>query len=272
MLFVDLITDWRWPNVRPTVFGWYHIMWIIIMILVVVLLCLIFARKHDSKTDDRVIFFIGTMLLAIEIYKQIFYTLKAGHYQWYIFPFQFCSIPMYVACIAPLIKNVKVKETMYKFLASFGLLAGIAVMIYPGDCFNSWYVTILIHTMLWHASIVIMGVYLIVAKGYGKSIKEVMNASIVFTIILMIAVVANVLAYNLYFKDPTLNIYNDKFYLMYVSPYYETPLPILSNIKEVAPYPIFLLCYILAFVIGTSILWFIIKGIRNLIEAKEKNK
>lgn len=271
MILTDLVTDWRWPDARPTVYGWYHIMWLVIMIIVTALLCYFLGRKHNKRIDDRVIFSIGTMLIVIEIYKQIFYTLDAGHYQWYIFPFQFCSVPMYVAFIAPLIKNEKIKDAMYKFLASFGLLAGLAVMIYPGDCFATWYVTILIHTMLWHSSMVVMGVYLVVAKGYGKGLKELLPASMLYVIILAVALIANVVGYHVYFKDPLLNIHNGKFYLMYISPYYDSPLPILSNIKETAPYPIFLLCYLLAFIIGISLLWFVIKVIRKIISDRNIN-
>ena len=38
------------------------------------------------------------------------YTLDAGYYQWHAFPFQFCSVPMFVAFIAPLLKDGKVKR------------------------------------------------------------------------------------------------------------------------------------------------------------------
>ena len=269
----DLKTNWELKGELFSNYGWYHLMWLGIMIVATIVLTLVFARKHNKKVDDRVIFSIGALLLEIEIYKQVFYTIDAGHYQWYAFPFQFCSVPMYVAFIAPLIKNEKVKEAMYKFLAFFGLLAGLAVMLYPDTCLNTRYISILIHTMLWHSSMVVMGVYLVVARKYGQNIfKEVLPGSIVFVIILAIAIIANIIAYKTYFGIPEKNIYNDTFFLMYVSPYYDSPLPILSNIKASVPYPIFMLSYIMAFVVGIAFLWLIVYGIRQLCLALSKKK
>ena len=272
MFLYNLVTNWKWPGERPTSYGWYHIMWLVIMIVACILLCHFIGKKHDKKKDDIVIFSIGVMLVGIEIYKQVFYTIDAGHYQWYAFPFQFCSVPMYVAFIAPLLKDGKVKDAMYKFLALFGLLAGVAVMLYPGDCLSTSYITILIHTMLWHSSMVVMGVYIIYSKGYGnKYLNELIPGVCVFSIIVLVAVLANIIAYKLYFGIPELNVRDETFFLLYISPYYRCALPILADIKEAVPYPIFLFLYILAFAIGTSLIWSIVKGINKLVSL-QKNK
>lgn len=266
MLFAKLITDWQWPGDGVESYGWFHIMWLILMVIGCFTSSYFLGRKHSKKADDVFIFIMGAMLITIEIYKQIFYTLDAGYFQWYAFPFQFCSVPMYVAFIAPLIKNEKIKDSMYKFLASFGLLAGIAVMLYPDTCFATKYITILIHTMLWHSSMVVMGVYLIVSRNYGKNLlKEIVPGAIIFSIIVVIALIANIIAYNVYFGDPIKNIHDEKFFLLYISPYYETPFPILCDIKEKVPFVIFFICYLLAFFLGVSLLWSIVYLIRKLI-------
>lgn len=266
MFFANLITDWIWPGDGVYSYHWFHIMWLVLMVIGCFASSYFLGRKHNKKIDDRFIFIIGTMLILIEIYKQVFYTLDAGYFQWYAFPFQFCSVPMYVAFVAPLIKNEKIKEYMYKFLASFGLLAGIAVMIYPDSCFATKYITILIHTMLWHSSMVVMGVYLIVARGYGKNLlKEITPGAIIFSIIVTFALIANIIAYKVYFGDPIKNIHNEKFFLLYISPYYETPFPILCDIKEKVPFVIFFITYLLAFFLGVSLLWSIVFLIRKAI-------
>lgn len=262
------VTGWKWPWERPTNYGWYHILWLVLMIAITVFLCLKFARKHDEKIDNRVIFSFGAFLVAIELYKQIFYTVEAGRYMWYAFPYQFCSIPMFVAFIAPLIKQKKVQDAMYKFIAIFGLLAGLAVMAYPDSCFGTDYITILLHTMMWHASMVIIGIYLIVAKKYCSNIKSILKeigpGAIVFTIVVSIALIANIVGYYAYFGTPA-NVHGDKLFLMYISPWYECPFPILGALKEQLPFPVFFLLYLLAFVLGISILWFAVFGIRKLV-------
>ena len=179
---------------------------------------------------------------------------------------------MYIALIAPFLKEGKVKDAMYKFLGFFGFLAGFAVMMYPDSCFGTNYITILIHTMVWHSSMVVMGFYVIFSKQYGKNIlKEVIPGTIIYTILVIIAALANIIAYKTYFGTPK-NIHNETFYLLYISPYYDCPLPILGTLKEQVPYPVFLLLYVTAFALGISILWCAVFGIRKLVEKINKKK
>lgn len=276
-MLINLITGWQWPGERPVSYGWYHLMWVGIMIVATILLVKFVATKHDKRKDNIVIFSFGLFLVLIEIYKQIFYFLDAGYYQWHAFPFQFCSVPMLVAFIAPLLKEGKVKEALYKFIAFFGLLAGLAVMTYPGNCFGTDYVVILIHTMIWHSSMVIMGVYLLVSRGYGKNyIKDIIPGFIVFAIIVAIAFIGNIVGYKLYFSNPELNVHGQSLNMFYISPYDTCSLPILSVIQTKVPYVVFFMCYLLAFLIGISILWSATRGViaikAAITNAKQKAK
>lgn len=261
-----VVTNWIWPFERPTNYGWYHIIWLVIMVISCIVISLTLAKKHDKKIDNRVIFAFGTLLVLIETYKQVFYTLEAGHYQWYAFPFQFCSVPMYVAFIAPLIRNEKIQDSMYKFLAFYGFLAGFAVMLYPDTCFQTPYTTILIHTMLWHTSMVVMGVYLLISREYASSLKNIVKdlfpGFIVLLVIIVISLIVNEVGYKLYFGTDK-NVYNDTLFFMYLSPYYPSPLPILSTIKETTPYIVFLITYIVAFFLGITVMFMIVLGIRS---------
>ncbi len=264
-----LVTNWLWPWERPTNYGWYHIVWLIVMVLLCVFFCVAFARKHNDKIDNRVIFGFGIFLLLIETYKQIFVTLDNGQFVWGTFPFQFCSVPMYAAVIGPLIRKKSIQDIFYKFLALFGFVAGTAVMLYPDTCFHTDYVTILLHTMMWHVSMVVMGIYLIVAKKYCSNIKNILNevgsGAIIFGIIVVISLVVNITAYHLYFgteKNTTGQIIN----FMYISPYYSCPFPILGDIKENVHFIFFFIIYLIAFALGISIVWFGIFGIRKFVE------
>ena len=267
----EVKTGWT-VSTRPGNYGWYHIMWLFIMVIATFLLCYFFGRKHDKKTDDKVVLSIGLLLFVIELYKQIFYWLEAGWYRWYAFPFQFCSIPMFIALIAPWLKEGKVKDAMYKFLGFFGFLAGFAVMMYPDTCFGTDYITILIHTMLWHSSMVVMGFYVLYSKEYGKNIvKEVIPGTIIYTGLVIFAVLVNIIGYKLYFGTPK-NIHGESLFFLYLSPYYGCPFPILGTLKEQVPYPVFLLLYVIAFALGISIVWCAVFGIRKLSLKNKNNK
>ena len=100
--------------------------------------------------------FFQLSLLFFEILKQVIYTLQAGHYQWYAFPFQFCSVPIYLVPLALLIRNEKIKTALYNFLSFYVLLAGLIVMFYPGDVFTTD-VVINFQTMIHHMSMVLIG-------------------------------------------------------------------------------------------------------------------
>ena len=49
--------------------------------------------------SQKIILISGFIMLIFEIYKQVIFTYQVGHYQWYAFPFQFCSTPMYLYII-----------------------------------------------------------------------------------------------------------------------------------------------------------------------------
>jgi len=265
-----MVTDWKWPNsTYPKAFGWFHDLWLLIMVLVCILLCKKFGSKHNKRTDDVVIFSIGLISLIFEIYKQIFFTIESGYYNWDKIPFQFCSVPMYVALIAPILKEGRIKDVMYKFIAFFGLLSGCLVMIYPVTCLHSIYISMAIHTMVWHVSLVVMGVYLQYSKNYTENYKgSILPSFIIYTIVTFFALFADIIAYNVYFKNPTLNVYDQTFNMFYISPYYSTGLGIFEAIKLNVPYILFLLGYMALFIGGTSIIWLIVKAIRKAANSR----
>ena len=83
---------------------------------------------RHRKTD--IFFFIcGLFMLSGEIWKQLTLTfiLGGGQYNWWYFPFQLCSIPMYILILYPRIRRSALKQALLTFLMCYGLLGGIAV-------------------------------------------------------------------------------------------------------------------------------------------------
>lgn len=270
MLNLNLINSWLWPEAGgPKVFSWFHFVWLGVLVISCFLVIYFYARKHDDKLDEKVIFISGALLIIFEILKQIFKYQTQGYYDWDDFPLQFCSVPMYFAVIIPLVKNKKHKEIIYKFLASFGLIGGLAVMIYPESVFNTQSIVMLIHTMIWHILIVLMGIYLIISRRYGKSLKELLSPFILFTIVVLIAVIINFLAYKLHFGKENIMIKGD-FNLFYISPYYGNPIPILGDIKKAVSFPTFIFIYLLVFLIGAIVIWMFVYVIRKILNLRLK--
>ena len=83
----------------PKAYGTFHIICLIITLIFCVF-CFMLAKKRNTKKDSLVIFIISVILIATEIWKQISRTkLNGGVYPFSIFPFQLCSIPMYLGFI-----------------------------------------------------------------------------------------------------------------------------------------------------------------------------
>ena len=91
-----------WPMERPPSYGTFHILFTLIGFAV----CSLGAwklRKVSDKFAGRILFSCGLFLTVSEVFKQLFYyyAMMDNCYSWGDFPFQLCSIPMYMCLIAP---------------------------------------------------------------------------------------------------------------------------------------------------------------------------
>ena len=269
-----LITDWKIET--PKSYGAFHLVALALAIGLAIFLGIYGNRlsKDQEKCDKitkRIAFFVGIGLLIIEIYKQTLYTLDGGSYQWYAFPYQFCSVPMYACLINFFIKNQKVNNAIYYFLAMFGFVSGIAVMLYPGDLFVPT-LTICIHTMLWHGSLLALGVFMMTSRRLGRNfLKEVIPGTIVFACFLEGELLLDIVMYHALFKEGA-KYAGQTFNMFFISPYFNCTLPILSSIYPKVPYLVFLFCYLLAFTLGVSIVWGVNFLIRFIISKAKKEK
>lgn len=257
------ITDWPIPFEHP-LYGWYHVLWIVIAVAASIALAIYGSRKCTDKQCDRIVLIFGITLLVLEVYKQIFIIRDCyPGYDWNALPYQFCSTPMFIMVLAPLAKNAKIKDALYKFLAFYGCLAGISVLAYPTVVSEAKYLTMILHTMIWHVSMIVVGVFVIAAKGYGKHLRrELLPGMAVLLTLIGIATVLNFLLPRLIPNDPWINLF-------YISYYHGSSLPILSSFYRygdgVLQWLWLLIAYILAFSLGAAFIWLCAKLV-NLIK------
>ncbi len=195
------LSEWTWDGVGPGILSLYHILWLVACFI----LCVYFGKKascnKESKTVDKVILILDIILIISEFIKQYLYHFEYyGYFRIDVLPYSFCSVPMYFALIGSLTKKEILKDISYKFLSFYGIVGGICAMIYPVTL-DTDLIFISIQTMLWHTILVIMSVYLIIAKGYGNNFKkEVFPAFIVFLACTLLAVGLNEVAYHAYLE------------------------------------------------------------------------
>ena len=258
---------WTWGDINngdvgPGMFSWFHFLWLGIMIVACVVMGLTVARKHSSKADRITVSVFSVILIGCEVFKQLFWFAYYDYYRFEIFPFQFCSVPIYVAIAAAVMPWDKAREICYRFLAFYGIIGGLAVMVVPSAVLYTYFVPMSLHAMLWHTVLVVMGVYLIISRGYGKCLKEMYAPAIMLLCFIALAIVGNILVYHLHLNTPACQE-GDNLSMFYISPYYPTQLPLLGVVQEFS-YPLFVVCYLLFFNGFSLIVWGVTKLVRRL--------
>ena len=156
-----------WPMERPEAYGPFHLTWLILALI----FCIVSAwllRNLSEKANRIILLSIGVLLLICEVYKQLFYYYYIGKqsYQWWIFPFQLCSVPMYLCLIAPILKPGKLQSGMYHFMLTFNLLGGFAALLEPSGLTHEYW-TLTLHAFIWHTLLIFIGLFL----GFSKRTK-----------------------------------------------------------------------------------------------------
>lgn len=252
----------------PTTFGWYHFLCLAILIAVTVFFCIRFKDASD-RTLRRMLFIAWLVLLFTEAYKQLVFTFEyeggaiSSDYEWYSFPFQFCSMPLYVFPFAAFLKDGKLREGILTFISTYILFAGLAVMIYPGDVYIST-IGINIQTMVHHGAQVLFGVLLAVHTRRKDKRNSFLIAIAIFSVVVLTALTLNLSVHGIMSAVGM----DDTFNMFFISPYYDCTLPVLSAIYPVVPYPVFLLIYILGFSFVAFLFLLAEEGIIRLVKRR----
>lgn len=248
----------------PKTFGWFHLMCIFFTIISIILL---YNKKHkySEKKLKIVLFTFGSIALLFEILKQLIWSFNydpvtniiTWDYQWDSFPFQLCTTPIYVSLICAFMKENKIRKSLLSYLAFITILGSVATIIIPDSCFVED-ILVNIHTMWLHCGGLVISVYLLMSNEIKPNINNIKNATCTFLIFVGIALLLNIVAYN------TGIIGNETFNMFYISPYFETILPVFNIIYQNVPYLIFLIIYIWAIIIGSLTIFGITKMIKKL--------
>ena len=252
-----------WSMETPKLYGWFHWLSLFVTITATILLCCT-HKKRTEKQVESVVFGTAVLVAILEIYKQVNFSFSYEEaitfdYPWYIFPWQFCSMPLYVGLLTGIVKNKRVKDSLYAFLATFAVFAGISVMVYPTSVFIDT-IGINIQTMFCHGSMVVIGCYLLYSGKVELHIKTLWRALPVFAVAVGIAIVLNEIAYYSGLLE------TDTFNLFFISPHCEPHLPVYSLVQQVVPFPWCLIIYIVAFTSAAGGVLYLAKAVSYMIE------
>ena len=249
----------------PASYGVWHICFLLLTAAASVLAVWRF-RNASEKTLRKLLLGVWIGLAALEVYKQLVFSLDvtdgvaSWSYQWYAFPFQFCSSPLYVLPFAVFPKSDRIRSAVMSFLATFSLFGGLAVMAYPGDVFISM-IGINIQTMVHHGSQVVLGILL--AAWNRRRMGKVFFAGGI-AVFAILAAVAMLLNLGVHAALAAAGMGDLTFNMFFISPYFDCTLPVLSAIYPVVPYPVFLALYLLGFSAVAGGIFTLEKGILYL--------
>ncbi len=240
----------------PQSYGLWHVVCLLLTAGLAVFLILRF-RDAEDKTVRRILFAAWLVMALLEIYKQLVFSMKVSDgvaswdYQWYAFPFQFCSTPLYALPLLVFMKEGRARDAVMTFFSGFSLFAGLAVMFYPGDVFIDM-IGINVQTMVHHGLQVALGLFLAAYNRRRLNKKSFLGSLVVFYIFVAAAMVMNAAVYRMF----AVKGIDETFNMFYISPHYDCTLPLLSEVYRAVPYAVFLLIYL----VGFSLLSFGIYG------------
>ncbi len=267
--FEKIIYALQFEHERPTNYGSFHIISVVLCIAVTVLMC-IFLRKISDKKFRIIVGAIWGLMVLAQVYIELAFSFNnqtlVWDYDWYSFPFQLCTTPLYLLPFVIFMKDCKVRDAIIMFLTTFSFFGGLCVYVFPNSVFNTPYFLAQVRTMFHHGTQIIFGVYFAIYFRKKMNIKNFLYSLIVFGVLLVIAMAINLIGHAV--STETINMF-------YISPYFECELPVLNVIYNIVPYFVFLLIYIIGFAIAAfAIYWALIGGMKlgDIIKGKIKSK
>lgn len=105
-------------------YGVFHCIWLALTIAGMVA-AVYFTLKKEKKTLYFLYVLSSILMWTGEIYKQFTSAFETGvfNYQWYDFPFQFCSTPLYTFLFCAIAKKGKAYDAVSVYNGTYALFA-----------------------------------------------------------------------------------------------------------------------------------------------------
>lgn len=134
----------------------------------------------------------GLLMAGSELWKQYILTFMLGNgsYNWWYFPFQLCSIPMYICLILPWIRQEHIRSLLTAFLVDFGLLGGIFAF-FDTSGMHYAYAPLTIHSFLWHFVLIAIGLTAAVSNPAACTLKNFAGSVLLYLLCCILATVIN---------------------------------------------------------------------------------
>lgn len=226
------------------------------------------TAKDNKRKTVRVLAVCGWLLAALEICKQfcLLQSGEGGAYDWWYFPFQLCSVPMYLCILLPLVR-ARVRRAFLSFMSGYTFISAVAALLYPEDFMNAGGM-LAVHGFLWHGMLLFISLLIMMDRAMdteagsaeksaavqrNRLFPDIIDAAALFAVLSMVAVLINMAAepamQAAYAKHLIPHSYAAMFYM---NPYHISPQPLVSDVQNALGIPAGLLLYALAIMAAGS--------------------
>ncbi len=232
-----------WEMEKPAAYGWFHILMTVGLLAVTALA--VWRLRHTNDRQHRIVLgAVSGFLVITEVYKIAFH-LTVNPYGWGFwgaFPFQLCSVPMYLGLFCAFCRNEKVNRWLYEYMFAVNMVGGIMAFAEPSGIQHG-YVTLTLHAYIWHMLLVFLGLYLYASgrvcadpRSYGKAVAVYFGSCGVAQ------------GFNL--------IFGNKINCFYISPYVQSPLAVFKDIYASCGWLVNMLLMFLAILMASATVYF----------------
>lgn len=228
------------PGEVPPVYGSFHLLFVLFGCFAAIAAAWLLRGFRSERASSRVYGITGIILLLGEIYKQLFHfvIIGKGSYDWWIVPFQLCSIPMYLCLLLPWVHSAKWRRICATFMLDFGLLGALGTFIDPSGLMHP-YLILTIHGFVWHIFLVFLGFYVLMSGQADLSLRGFGRTLPLFAACCLLAEAGNCLFHNRGVID-----------LFYISPYTVSTQLFFSDIDHLLGRPVGIAFYLFAMIAG----------------------
>lgn len=238
-----------WEMEKPAAYGWFHIL--LTAILLAITIAAAWSLRNTSRKQNRIVLgVVGGFLLLTEVYKIAFHMTvnPYGWSFWGAFPFQLCSVPMYLSLLCAFSKNERFNSWLYENMFAVNMVGGIMAFLEPSGIQHG-YVTLTFHAYIWHMLLIFLGLYLYMSKRVCIDSRSYLKAVTVYLTSCVVAQGFNV-------------IFGDKINCFYISWVVQSPLAVFKDIYAACGGVVNMLLMILAMLLASSAIYYIGYGIR----------
>lgn len=180
-------------------FGYKHIILIILSIIVIVL-GYIFSRKAKFNKLVLSIFSIGIISETIKI---LYYTIQnesnyvdAAYLPKSDLPFHLCSIQIVFIAILHYSKNEKIKRLLMSFMLPSCLIGGIAALLIPPYTPRNGLWIISLQYFGYHCAIIVFALNLLLRKEMNWKLKDILNCFKILGLFGFLSIYINSMLYD----------------------------------------------------------------------------